>query len=48
MSDLTDYKNLDYGDLADVCKAKGIKVTDKDNRDTLREKLMPKPKVAKK
>ncbi len=41
MTDLTNLKTLGVNDLAEVCTEKGIKVTDKDNRDTLLAKLSP-------
>ena len=44
MTDLTKLETLGVNDLAIVAEAKGIKVTDEDNRDTLLKKLGPKDK----
>lgn len=53
MTDLTNYATLSYGDLVDVCEAKGID-TENCDAEALRTKLAdfvepePKPKKAKK
>lgn len=47
MTDLTDFKNLHYGDLVAACELRDIPVTDEDDSATLRAKLSPKPKAKK-
>ncbi len=48
MTDLTDnFETLGIADIELACEAKGIKVTSKDTRESLLEKLQPKPKLAK-
>ena len=42
MTDLTNLETLGVNDLADLAEARGIKVTDEDNRDTLLKALTPK------
>lgn len=37
------FETFDYEDLARVCRARGIEVTERDTEETLRKKLSPKP-----
>lgn len=49
MTDLTkNFEQLGVNDLAEVCKAKHIRVTKADNRDTLLKKLGKEPEEGEK
>lgn len=43
MAKQDEWKDFDSEELAYICKCRGIAVTEEDTRETLTEKLSPKP-----